>query len=670
MLIFGKEDLKLKEAKEKEWIITNGVGGYSSSTIIGLNTRKYHGLLIASLKKPLDRHLLLSKFEEEIIIDKKLFNLSINKYSNEYYPNGNKYLEGFVFNIYPTFNYKVENIDIIKSICMVHDSNAIIVSYKISSDKDFKINIKPFVNCRSFHNITHEPEWVFNQVATQRTTVIRPSYENSPAIIIGCDKGKYTQKGVWIYNMEYEQEKLRGYDCQENHFCPGEFKIEIKKGRTSINFLVVGDQIDQAYSTFDNFYSLDEKEYSKFFEYETNRIKSLKKLCYNFDGIKEDKLLPYLIQAADSFIVKNTDFGEKSIIAGYHWLDYSIRDAMISLPGLCLTTGRINDAKEILLKYANMSKNGLIPNKIRENGKVEYNSVDTSLWFVYSVYKFYKYTNNLEFIRLYLWNRIKDIINNYKLNVEFGFRMKQDGLICNESDQPLTWMNTKYTLRKGKCVEVNALWYNALKITELFAKRFKEDFEEYLVISNMVKLSFNKEFWNHEENCLYDVVDNDFKDQSIRPNQIIAISLPFRILNIKKEYLVVKKVTEELLTRYGLRTLSTKDKNYIGIYQGNEIQRDKSYHNGTVFGWLLGPYITSYLKIHNYSKKGKEEADEKIIKYIIYSLKDYGIGTISEIYNGDYPNNSKGNISSACGVAETIRSYIEDLLNKQKYYIQ
>ncbi|MBI2148438.1 glycogen debranching enzyme N-terminal domain-containing protein [Candidatus Woesearchaeota archaeon] len=659
MLIFTKEDIKLDLAREKEWIITNGLGGYSSSTILGLNTRKYHGLLVTSLNKKLNRNLLLSKFEEHIIIGKNYHNLSIDKYSNTNYQK-NKHLEGFVYNVYPTFNYKVENIDIIKSICMVHDKNAIIISYKIISDKNFTIKIRPLVNCREYNKLTKEPDWVFDQIASQRTTVIRPSYEQSPAIIIGCDRGTYKQKGIWYNNMEYEQEIFRGHDYIENHFCPGEFIIDIKKGISTLNFLVVGDKVDEAYSTFDNLYSLDYKEYKKFFEYEVNRIKSMIKLCYNFNNIKEDKLLPYLIQASDSFIVKN----QKSITAGYHWLYEQGRDSMISLPGLCLATGRINDAKDILLKYAKHCSYGLVPDKINPE-EIKYNSIDTSLWFIHAVYKFYKYTNNLDFIKINLWNKIKEIIDYYKYGTNFNIAMKHDGLISSEHNSPLTWMNSKYTLRKGKCVEINALWYNSLKIAELFAKRFNEDFEQYIVISNMVKKAFNDKFWNDEEKCLYDRIEKNNKDSSIRPNQIFAVSLPFSILNLRKEYMIVKKITEEILTPYGLRSLTPKDKNYIGFCVGSQEEREKAHYNGAVWGWLLGHYIDAYLKIHNYSEKGKQEIEEKIIKHIAHNIKDYGLGTVSEMYDGEHPHISRGCISNACSVAEIIRVYIENILRKK-----
>ncbi len=655
MLIFSKEDLALEKAKNKEWVLSNGIGGYTSSTILGLNTRKQHGLLVSSLVH-FGRKLVVSKFEETLVIDNEKYFLSVNKFPARYSPQGHNHLEGFVFNFYPTFNYKIKNIDVIKSICMVQGKNAVVVSYKIISDQDFKFIIRPLINSRDINKNTHEPDWVFNQSSTNQVTVIKPSYLGASTVIIGSDKCSYKKKGFWIENMEYEMDLLEGNNFYDNHFCAGEFHLDVKKGITNVNFLIVGENVDEAYTVFDNLYSRDFKEYEKFFQYHTNRIRSLMKSCYDYNGIKENNLFPYLIQDLDSFVIKDQKFNEINVLSGYYSNEEIGREVMISFPGLFLVTGRIEDAKLILLKYAKHFDKGLIPNKIYSNGNDHY-SVDTSLWFIYACYKFYKYTNNLHFIRLNLWNKIKQIIDTYKYRSIFGFGMDKDGLIRIQDDNGLTWMND--LKRDGKCVEVNVLWYNALKITELFAKRFNEDFEEYLVLGNLVKKSFNEQFWNHDGNYLFDRVDNDFKDSSLRPNQLFAVSLPFRLLNLKKEYLIVKKVTEELLISYGLRSLSNKDLNYVGIYSS----KGKKF-NGLVYGWLLGTYISSYLKIHNYSAKGKDEAYEKIVKNILHNLKDYGVGCVNDVYDGDFPFRSRGLISSCLSTSEIVRCYVEDLLKQ------
>ncbi|MBS3168254.1 glycogen debranching enzyme N-terminal domain-containing protein [Candidatus Woesearchaeota archaeon] len=631
MIILSKKELALSLAKNKEWVISNGIGGYSASTVLGLNTRKKHGLLISSLKSTFTNTLVLSKFEEEIFIGKKKYHLSVNKFPGRYYPNGHLYLEGFVFDAYPSFNYRVNGVNIIKSICMAHGYNAVVVSYKFDSDKDFKFIVKSFVNSRGLDKNTHDVDWVFDQKASRRHTIIKPDYLGAPMILMGSDRADYRVKGFWLDNMEYEIDKENGEDYYDNHFCPGEFVADIKKGRSSLNILVVADGVDEALNIFDNLYSLDPREYEKFFSMEKNRIKSLIKSSYDFLSIKSDKILPYLIQSLDSFILNNTKFESKFIISGYFDIYQNIRNALIGLPGL-LAIGRVNDARDLLLEYSRNIKNGLIPKRALVNMDYDYKSVDTSLWFIYACYKFYKYTNNLDFIRINLWGRIKQIVDNYRHRVlDLGFRMDSDGLLHSDDLSHLTWMESLD--RKCKLVEVNALWYNALKITELFAKRFNEDFERYLVLSNLVRDSFEKKFWNYRDKCLFESIEEN--DYSFRATQVLVVGLPFRILDIRKEYLVVKKTTEELLTKHGIRTLSFKDKNYVGLYSGDLQERKKSLFNGVSHTWLLGFYIKAYLRVHNYSEEGKKEAFDKILKEVIDSLVNYGIGSIAELSDSD-----------------------------------
>jgi len=660
MLIFSKKEVELGSAKSKEYLLANGLGGYSSSTIIGMNTRKYHGLLVSSMDNTPERYIFLSKFEEELLVDNKSFSLSTNEYPNAIHPSGYKFMESFVYNIFPTFNFKVDNIEVSKSIVVPHMHNAIIVSYKINSDRACKLKIRPFVNSRKIHSLTKDTSVNFSQSVNKNNVVIKPSNIQA-AIILGSDKASYFEDSNWYFKMEYEQEFQRGYDFRENIFCPGYFIFDIRKGLNKVNFLCVADSEKEAYNNFDKLYSIDSKDYESYFVSEVNRIRSLIKQTYNFNGIKENYLLPYLIQASDSFIIKKNN--QANIISGYPWFSEYGRDALISLPGLCLCTSRSEDAKEILVNYAKNCKNGLIPSLIKEDGIIEYNSVDSSLWFIYSVFKFYQYTKNLYFIKENFWSVIKEIITNYFRGTE-GVKADSDFLISVSSNSPMTWMDTRNTLRNGKAVEVNALWFNALKIFDFFCMQFNETTSKYYNVSEIVRAYFNEEFWNHGEKCLYDVVTNGVPDISIRPNQLLAVALPFSLLNKKKELMVLKKVTEELLTPYGLRSLSYKDQRFISRYEGGESFRDKAYHNGTVWPYLLGFYITSYMKVHNHSLRAQQEMHEKILKLQIYNLKNAGIGTNSEIFDGEYPFAPKGCISQAWSVAEIIRAYLEDVLKK------
>src|SRR3989344_7397639 len=636
MITLSKKEIN----KSKEWIIANGLGGYSSSTVINLNTRKYHGLLVSSFDS-LNRKLMLSKIEETIHVGNKNYNLGINQYTNLFDPRGDKYLENFNFNVHPSFRYKIEDIEIIKSITMPRNYNAVVINYEIRTKKQFRITARPFVNNRSIHLLNKELR--FLQSPNINTTVIRNA---NAAIILGSDKATYTPYEFEVYNVNYQEEKERGYEFIENHYSPGEFYFEARKGINKFNILCVGDYEKKALIDFDNLYSVNFKDYDKFFLDEDRRINNLIKQTHDFNKIKRDSLLNNLVNASDSFIVKD------GIIAGYPWFGYYLRDALVSLPGLCLVTGRIEDAKKILLSASENIKNGLIPVLIDNNRNNYYGSADTSLWFIYSTYKFYEYTKNINFIRENLWDSVKSIIEYYKKGTDFGIKMDDDYLIECNSDIPLTWMDTKYTIRNGKNVEVNALWYNAVKIAEYLAYKLNEDNYKYIKLGENIKLSFKQKFWNGE--YLYDNLNDSLEDNKITCNQVFAISLPFMTVSYDNGLKILKVLTEKLLTPYGLRSLNIEDNNYHGSYYGNQEERDSSYHTGTVWSYLLGFYITAYVRMHSDKMKAKKEAMEKIMIHVNNEMKNSGIGTISEIYDGDYPYVARGCISQAWGVAEIL----------------
>src|SRR3989344_1553963 len=501
MISFPKKELGFN-SRFKEWIIANGLGGYSSSTIINLNTRKYHGLLVSYLND--EKYLMLSKVEETLHIGKNQYNLGVNQYNTKVEPVGYKYLENFNFDVFPQFIYKIGSIELIKSIVMVRNYNAIVISYLIHSPLDFRITIRPFLNYRNIHALRNG--FNFRQNSSTSTTIVKDS---DVAIILGSDKGKYKLNEFNIFNVKYEEEKERGYEFMENYYSPGEFYFDVKKGMNKFNLLCVADYEKKAFIDFNNLYSLDAKNYEKFFTTELLRIQHLvKQTCY-LNKIKKDKLLNELITASDSFIV------EDGIMAGYHWFNNYNRDCLISLSGLCLITGRIDDAKSILLDVRKKIKNGVI------SSSGTYPSADTSLWFIYSIYKFYKYTKNIEFIKECLWDSMKEIITAYRNGTDYGIKIDDDYLISLNYELPLTWMDTRYTLRNGKNVEINSLWYNALKIMEYFGHKFSEDNSVYFKLAENVKLSFNKKFWNGE--YLLDNLDS----KKITCNQLFAIALPF-----------------------------------------------------------------------------------------------------------------------------------------------
>lgn len=638
-MIFGKETLREWErATSKEWLVTNGLGGYASSTIIGANTRRYHGLLIAPLNPPWNRRLLLSKLEEEIFLGSKKFQLSTNKYPNAIHPQGYLHLEQFRLDKFPTFVYSINRLVIKKTIFMPHGKNAVIVSYELQNParENVEIIIYLLINSRYFHSETRVEaiDWSFSQEAEKSRVKIRASYSNAPLLFLNSDKMSYEASTLpeqqrWYRNMEYEQEKERCFAYHEDHYCPGFFKLSTNE---NAKFSMVASTSEEKLNP--------QQEYRK----AVSRFNSL----ISKAGIKDN--LKYLTAASDSFIVSNSG---KNIIAGYHWFSIWGRDALISLPGLCLVTHRYRDAKKILQNFASYC-NGTIPNRIMQSS-ADYHSADTSLWFFYAVYKYLSYTNDCKFAGKIL-KTLEDIVARY-IEGTPDIRCGDDHLIS--AGPQMTWMDTKATPREGKSVEVNALWFNALKILQLLSEKFGGDALKYEKLSNKVKKSFTA-FWNGSYLC--DVIKDGYRDASVRPNQIFAVSLPFSILDREKEKKVVQKVMEELLTPYGLRSLSPKERGYKGIYSGSPEERDAAYHNSTVWSWLIGPFVTAFLKVNG--RESMEQAKEFCMPLLAHT-EDAGLGSISEIFDGDAPHAARGCISQAWSVAELLRCYVEDIMYKR-----
>ncbi|ODS35265.1 hypothetical protein BEH94_09420 [Candidatus Altiarchaeales archaeon WOR_SM1_SCG] len=670
-----KRFLNCENGKEKEWLIANGLGGYASSTVINLNARKYHGLLVAAIQ---ERFLLLSKLAEEVMIGNKSYELSANKYPGAIHPQGFEFLKNFNFNYFPEFVYNVRGIVVKKNIFTIHGFNAVVVSYEIENngnnnfEQEIIFKVKPLINARDFHGNLHSEfiDWHFRENPGKNFTGIKASYYNAPALFIGSDLMDYKSRGFWIKNMVYEKETERGQDDLDDHYCPGEFLLNIKNKTTRFNIIAAAGTGKSAGKIFGKFYAKNPGFYEKLLNSEKLRIEKIIENAYENCKIKnKDGIIDLLVRASDSFIINKPE--GKSIIAGYHWFSDWGRDTMISLPGICLVTGRYDDAREILKTYAKYCKSGIIPNRFNDYGGVEYNTSDASLWFFQAVYKFLQYTNDYEFVKNNLWETLKSIIIHYSEGNGVA-KMDSGGLIV--SDAQTTWMDAKIgdfvvTPRAGKCVEINALWYNALKVTKILYKKFdgnRENYGKLLERNNIINIddikeNFNKEFWNEEKECLYDFTTENYKDDSIRPNQVFAVSLPFALLDISKERKVVEKVYDELYTPFGLRSLSPDDGKYIGKYLGNQFQRDSAYHQGTAWAWLLGPFITAYVKVNDRSIGSKKQAEE-FLSEIFKHLNDAGIGSISEIFDGDAPHKPRGCISQAWSVAEVLRCYCEDVL--------
>jgi predicted glycogen debranching enzyme len=640
-----------EQGKRKEWLVTNSLGSYASSTIIGLNTRAYHGLLVASLDPPVRRMLFLSKLEERVEVGGKEYLLPVNRYPGTIYPQGYTHLEQFRFERYPVFVYKTGNTIIEKSVFMPFEENSTIVTYKVlESDFPIKLTVLPIINYRDYHARTHEDSrWNFAQTLNPKGVEIR-AFPGSTTLYLQSDIAPYVTTGSWYKNFIYEVESERGLDDREDQYNPGYFSARLDHG-----------------SQFSILASLLSRET---FSPEGLRYREMHRLRGVLGRVPQtDPFVISLANAADTFIARRKSTGAKTIIAGYHWFADWGRDSMISIPGLTLITKREDEAKEIIRTFLSLVSDGLIPNTFPESGSVEkpeYNSIDAPLWLINATYSVYAKTGSLDFINE-VYPKLKGIISSYAAGTKHDIKMDSDGLIESGEDKTaLTWMDAKIdevpvTPRLGKPVEISALWYNALKAMENFALQLKNETDQnyYSELAKKTKESFNEKFWNERKRSLHDVLLDDRGDGKVCPNQVFSIGLAFPVLDEEKWRDVLRTVESELLTPVGLRTLSPFDPNYKPQCSGNPRERDTAYHQGTVWPWLFGTYVSSYVRTYG--------NDPKTLAFVqqLYNpfkrrMNEAGLGTISEIFDGDPPHLPRGCISQAWSVAETLRSYVED----------
>lgn len=661
---FNKKYLNLEEGLKKEWIITNGIGGYASSTIIGCNTRKYHGLLVAPLTPPARRFLIVSKIDEALEIEQKTYNLYTNM-CRGYISDGYKKQEKFEKNYVPVFSYKVKDTLIDKTICMKYMENTVCILYKIKNGKyNSKLTLAPILNYRDFHQMNNDHVFNIKQdIKNRKIKVILDNNSQTPIYIYSND-GKYIKHEDDIFrNMYYIEEEKRGFLAEENHIVCGRFEVELKPNEEK--------EISIICSLEEN---IEEININKLIENETKRINELidkSELTKNND---KELIKDYII-ATDNFIVYRPFFGLHTLIAGYHWfLDWG-RDAFISFEGTLLKTKRFEIAKQVLLTFTKNIKFGLVPNGYSGfDNRPLYNSVDASLLLFEQIKKYLNYTGDYEFIKNELYSILKNIIESYKNGIDLDnnniYLDKDNLLVSGTPETQNTWMDAKYndiavTPRNGKAVEINSLWYNTLKIMEELAKEFetKEVANVYAKMANRTKKSFNEKFYNDKKKCLYDVLG----DGKIRPNQLFSLSLTYPVIapNSQVATEIFNTVTKKLLNKYGLKTLAKGESNYIEVYEGNGFKRDMSYHQGITWPWLLGIYYDAYKNMIKFEKdKQKKKYIEEECNKFIEKVKDVFVnafyedgmvGSISELYDSKAPYLPKGAMAQCWSVAEVFR---------------
>ena len=682
-IYIGSEGLsEFDDAIQREWIVANGLGGYASSTIFGINTRKYHGLLVAAFNPPTDRRVLLTKLDEEIQVEDKTYSVGSNEYRNVIHPKGYQFLSSFVLEPFPTFRYSVDGVQLWKTVFLPHRRNATIVLYEVSNpcETEVSIRISPLVNARHFHSVTDKDKltWSFIQRPTKNKTIIQPSTPLSTLLLLS-NEGQYVpSEGDWIEAMYFRVDDSRRESCSDDSFKPGHFTLRIaSREKKRFYVLAVGGRnaqeaeavLSSLPSGLEGINALHKGELD-------HRRDLLGRFQEHYGNAEMKDWLRWTILATDSFLVARQSTGEKSVIAGYPWFEDWGRDSLISLPGLTLVAGRFKDAKAILLTFKRYCQRGIVPNRFpdRAGDKPDYNTVDATLWYINAVFQYLKYTGDFGFVREQLWDTLTSIIEHHLQGTVYGIRMDGDGLIAHGPQ--LTWMDTTIdnsfvTPREGKAVEIQALWYNSLKAMELLATRFdlERKAAKYLDLAEKGRRSFVEEFWNPEEACLFDVINGGMKDSSVRPNQIVAGALDFSMLSRTESERVVETVRRELWDTVGLRTLSKDDPRYIGKYLGDWNNRNKAYHNGTIWPWLTGPFTTAFLKTKNHDERWRNFAFKNFLQPLFqHELCQAGLGTISEILDGDPPHVSRGCIAQAWSVAEPLRAFVEDVLLKRPPY--
>lgn len=670
----SKKDLELKSGLTKEWLITNGIGGFASQTVLGINTRKYHGLLVAPLVPPSRRYVVLSKLDESIKTADKEEILYSNVCKN-YISEGYKKLEKFEKIYYPIFNYETESgIIVKKQIAMVYGKNIVCAYYTVDNTKNNQkalMKIAPIMNFRDFHCMSTEHEYKVDQKIKENKIRIVVDDNKTTPVYLYSKEGKYIEHHNDTFkNMFYVEEEKRGFYPEEDLFVPGRYEIEIEANQIKSFTIVCALE--------ENIEEIDGKTVLLNEEKRLSKIIDDSKLVDVTKSKTEQEKMRDLVIAADNFVTYRPKFALHTIIAGFPWfLDWG-RDSLIAYEGLLLKTKRFDIAREVLLMMTKDIKFGLVPNGYSGyDSRPLYNSVDSSLLLFEQINKYLEYTQDYDFVKEKLYDILKNVIYHFENGIDLdenNIYMDKDGLIsAGTENTQLTWMDAKVsnfavTPRNGKAVEVNSLWYNALKTVENLANKFedKEVEKEYKELAKKVRTNFNKKFYNEKNKCLYDVLGNN----EIRPNQLFALSTtyPVMILTNGKAKEMLKTVTKELYTKYGLATLSSKDKKYIAIYEGDGFKRDMSYHQGITWPWLAGLYIASYKTVINNEKdktekKKLEKEYEKIInnyqKSFTHSMKEGCLGSISELYDSKMPYEPKGAFAQAWSVSEVIKIMLE-----------
>jgi predicted glycogen debranching enzyme len=666
MISFGRHICNdFNFAIEKEWLMTNRKGSYASSTILMTNTRKYHGLLVAKLPGMDNRVVVFPNCDEEIEMSGHIYHISTHKYRETIFPKGFSYLENFSFkDDVVTFLYLIDNVRLKKEIFLMKDSNTVVINYTIlTPNSHAKLHVKPFIAFREAEHLVKEIPVFYPDITNISGRKIKISaYSNfPPGFMYLPDGGEMKMEGVWYRDFYYMREGQSGFDATEDLYNIGVVKLDLDFNETK----------SIVYSTED-FPEENLKTLRRDFK---AQLKGIKETCFEIGACVRDEEyrlnVRQLVSAADSFDVRDAA-GNIHVVAGYMWPHYIwYRDAFASLPGLFLVLKKFDQARRLLQSAIELEKGGLIPMSMTiEKKEQRYSSVDTTLWYFYALYKYLLYTKDFGLVAKdsEFFKRLTFMIKKHSEGTDFNIHRDSDDLLyAGLPGLPLTWMDTVIngnpaTPRQGKAVEVNALWYNAIRAMQyICANNGSKDLEKsYGEFGDRIFKSFNEAFWNEEGGFLYDFIDGTYKDTNVRPNQVLAISLPFSLIEDKdKKEKIMNTVIKELYTSFGLRTLSNMSTAFKSTYSGDQQARDRALHQGTVWAWTAGHFVTAYFATYGKCKDSLSFI-ETVYEPFFEHLKNAGLGTVSEMFDGSFPYNAKGRISHAWAVGELVRSYFED----------
>jgi predicted glycogen debranching enzyme len=659
---FGREVLgDLSVVSKREWLVTNGIGGFAGGTLANVLSRRYHGLLVAALQPPLGRTLLLAKLDETVEYDGiypdsgRLTPLYLNRWEDGTVEgNGHHYLNRFhLEGTTPVWTYAIANALLEKRIWMQPGANTTYIQYHlIRATGPMGLTIKALGNYRDYHSTTIINDWspdVEDVDHGLRITL----FDGARPFYLFSDRATFSPRSDWYEDFFLAVEEFRGQrDVTEDHLYLAQLQVTLRPGE---RFAVVAST--EAAPNLDSVLAYGDRQ-----AHEAALLARAGGLGESGTGDGAGDALRHLVLAADQFVVRRptaADPNGQSIIAGYPWFSDWGRDTMIALPGLTLATGRPEVAASILRTYAQFVDQGMLPNRFPDAGETpEYNTVDATLWYFVALHEVVTATGDVALARE-LFPVLADIIDWHIRGTRYNIHMDEaDALLyAGEEGVQLTWMDAKVddwvvTPRTGKAVEINALWYNALCIMASLAEQLGEEAGRYAALAERVAAGFER-FWNAPLGYCYDVLDAPAgPDGSLRPNQLLAVSLPHSPLSAERQRSIVDTCARHLLTPHGLRSLSPDDKAYIGRYAGDRRKRDGAYHQGTVWGWLIGPFVLAHRRVY-----GDNAAARSYLLPLLQHLNDHGVGSISEIFEGDAPFAPRGCTAQAWSVAEVLRAW-------------